>query len=87
MEKNKEVVITLDCPVQLADRKLAEVTMRRPIMKDMLAHKIGASSGLKEDMGFIADLCNLVPDELEQLDTCDYEKLQNQLLRFRGAKA
>lgn len=86
MDKRSEVTIALDFPVQLADRKLTEITMRRPVMKDMLAHKVGANSGLKEDMALVAALCNLVPDELEQLDTCDYEKLQDQLLRFRGAK-
>ncbi|WP_022656434.1 phage tail assembly protein [uncultured Desulfovibrio sp.] len=87
MDKSRQVNITLDFPVQLADRKLVEVTMRRPVMKDMLNHNVGPDSGLVEDMALIAALCGLVPEELEQFDTCDYERLQAQLLRFRGIKA
>jgi len=82
----RTVTIKLDFPVQLADRMLTELTMRRPVMRDMLKHKIGPHSGLAEDLALMADLCGLVTDELENFDTCDYEKLQAQLLRFRGVK-
>ena len=85
MNKEKTVTIKLDFPVQLADHQLTEVTMRRPIMKDMLTHKIDGKSGLAEDMSLIAALCGLVREELESFDTCDYEKMQEQLFRFRGA--
>ena len=43
--------------------------------------------GLEEDMGLVADLCNLTISEIEMFDTCDYEKLHSQLLRFRGVKS
>jgi len=78
------VTIKLDYPVQLADRVLTEVTMRRPVMRDVKKHNVGPNSGLAEDMAFMADICGLVPEELEEFDTADYEKLQTQLLRFRG---
>lgn len=81
MEMTK--TITLDFPVQLADRKLSEVTIRRPIMRDMLKHKLDQASGLTGEMALIADLSGLVREELELFDTYDYEKLQAQLLRFR----
>ena len=75
--------ITLEFPVQLADRQLTEVTIRRPIMRDMLKHKMDQHSGLAEEMALIADLSGLVREELELFDTHDYEKLQTQLIRFR----
>lgn len=78
------VSIVLEFPVQLADRKISEVTMRRPVMRDMLKHNISPQSGLAEDMALIADLCGLAVDDLESFDTMDYEQLQKQLLRFRG---
>lgn len=84
MDKRKEVEITLDFPIQLADRLLERVTMRRPVMRDMVKHDIGADVNLANSMALIADLCNLAPPELDDMDTCDYEKLQNQLLSFRG---
>lgn len=86
MDMSKEVIIRLDFPVQLADKRLTEVTMRRPIMKDMIKH-VKNNMGLEEDMGLVADLCNLTISEIEMFDTCDYEKLQSQLLRFRGVKS
>lgn len=84
MDNRKEVEIALDFPVQLADRKLEKVTIRRPLMRDMLKHQIGLDMTLQDTVNLIADLCGLVPDDVEALDTCDFEKLHSQLLRFRG---
>lgn len=84
IDKRKTVEIELDFPVQLADRLLERVTMRRPTMKDMLKHQRGMEMDLNEAIHMIADLCGLVPDEIEMLDTCDFERLQDQLLSFRG---
>lgn len=80
----KTVTIKLDYPVQLADRKLTEVIMRRPVMRDMLKHNINADMTLKDSVNLIADLCGLLPEDMECMDTCDFERLQNQLLSFRG---
>lgn len=84
MDKRKEAVINLDFPVQLADRELTQVTMRRPVMKDMVNHDVTRDSSLKTTVALLADLCGMPPDELELLDTVDFEKLQDQLLQFRG---
>ncbi len=85
MDMRKEVEITLDFPVQLADRVLDKVTMRRPTIGDLLNHNInGENYQLRDDIGFYAGLCGLVPDEIEQLDVMDYEKIQQQFFRFRG---
>lgn len=83
MDNRREVEITLDFPVQLADRKLEKVTMRRPVMRDMLKRQIGMDMTLQDSVNLIADLCGLVSADVEQMDTCDFEKLQNQLLQFR----
>lgn len=83
MDMARERTIKLDFPIQLADRVLNEITMRRPIMRDMVNSNIQANK-LDQDMALIAKLCNLTPDDLELMDTCDYDKLQNQLFRFRG---
>ena len=85
IDNRREVEITLDFPVVLGDRKLEKVTMRRPTVGDLLKHNInGAGYSLKDDIGFYADLCDLVPDELELFDFTDYEKIQQQFFRFRG---
>lgn len=79
----KTVTIKLDYPVQLADRKLTEVIMRRPVVKDMLKHQKGQEMTLTEAAGLLADLCGILPEDIELLDVSDFEKLQNQLLSFR----
>ena len=77
MAMRKEVEITLDFP--------DKVTMRRPTIGDLLNHNInGENYQLRDDIGFYAGLCGLVPDEMEQLDFMDYEKIQQQFFRFRG---
>jgi hypothetical protein len=86
MDKRAEAEIVLDFPVQLADRVLDKVTMRRPKMKDMLKFDLDNVS-IEESMKLVASLCGLVPDELEEMDSSDFDKLQKQLLRFRGVAA
>lgn len=84
VDKREKVEIELDFPVQLADRVLDKVTMRRPKMKDMLKHKIDLDMKVQDAANLIGDLCGLVPDEMEELDCNDFDKLQKQLLAFRG---
>lgn len=76
--------ITLKYAVQLADRMLTEVTMRRPTVGDMLDFPLTATSGLGEECALIGHLCDLLPEDMRELDAEDYTALQNQLLRFRG---
>lgn len=84
IDMRKEVEIPLDFPVQLGDRKLEKATIRRPVMRDMIKHNVDLNMSVRDSVNLIADLCGLVPDELEEMDTCDFEKLQKQLLDFRG---
>lgn len=83
-DMRKQVDICLDFPVQLADRKLEKITMRRPTVGDLLKHNLEVDISFKDSVVLLADLCGLVPEELELLDFYDFEKLQAQLLSFRG---
>lgn len=85
IEKSKTVEIVLDFPVQLPDRLLEKVTVRRPILKDLIKHNIDANSSVMATANFAADLCNLLPDEIELLDVADYEKIADAVGRFRNA--
>ena len=83
MEKTAK--ITLQCPVQLADRTLSVLTMRRPTVGDMLDFPI-RNGGLDEEAALIGMLVGLRVEDLRELDMQDYERLQDQLLTFRGQK-
>lgn len=82
--ENKSVVIKLEYPVQLADRTLNEVTIRRPTLGDLLDYPIRDTSDLDGEMKLYSRLCDLVPDEMRLLDMADYTKIQKQYLIFRG---
>ncbi|MCL2103283.1 MAG: phage tail assembly protein [Syntrophorhabdaceae bacterium] len=60
--------------VQLADRLLVEITMRRPTMRD---HPI---KGL---MNLLGSLCGLRLEEIERMDMADYRKVTDAFDRFR----
>ncbi len=78
------IVIKLEYPVQLPEGLLAEVSMRRPKLKDLLKHSTDKPSyGMKEEANLLADLCNMNPEDLGELDSMDFEALQQQLVRFR----
>jgi hypothetical protein len=82
--KTQAAIIKFDYPVQLADRVLSEVALRRPTLGDMLDYPVDQHSGLKEETALVAHLCGLVVEDLRGIDAGDYNKLQDQLLRFRG---
>lgn len=86
MAKEKNVTIALDWPVQLADRKLDSVTMRRPTMGDLIDHPVRDGSDFIGEIRLFATLCGLHEDDLRMMDSEDYLKLQLQYASFRGAK-
>lgn len=75
--------IRLDYPVQLPDRELCEVQMRRMTVKDMLDSPVKGASDMEGEVRLMARLCDLLPDDLYGMDFSDYAKLQEALLSFR----
>jgi hypothetical protein len=53
-------------------------------MGDILDFPVDATTGLKEEVALMAHLCGLVVEDMRGVDSEDYGKLQEQLLRFRG---
>lgn len=80
----KNAVITLNYPVQLADKTLDQVTMRRPSMGDLLDHEPKGSDDVITELTLIGLLCELKQEEMRRLDSTDYARLQDQYVRFRA---
>lgn len=74
--KTGEVIVTLDFPVQLADRKLTELTMRRPTVKDHLEAEKGGGGDMASEVRIFGRMCKVNPEDLEMLDMADYQRLQ-----------
>lgn len=70
-------VIELFYPVVLADgSRLERITMRRAKVGDLRAvsHLEGEAA---QEIAMLARLSGLVPEDLEDLDLCDYKQLQD----------
>lgn len=86
MTKERSVTIPLDYPLQLADRRLDGITMRRPTMGDLIDNPVRDGSDFIGEIRLFATLCGLHEDDLRMMDSEDYLKLQLQYASFRGGK-
>lgn len=69
--------IKLSHPVMSDGTELRVLNLRRPKVRDvLLAAKIGGSEEEKE-IRVLANLCEVAPDVVEDLDMADYKKLQD----------
>jgi hypothetical protein len=83
METKRSETITLDYPVQLADKLLTEVTMRRPTMRDLRQFPVKGLDDNDGEFRQFAALCGLRVEEMEGMDAADYARLQDVYVRFR----
>lgn len=68
--------ITLKYPVTVDNQEYTTLTMRRPRVRDQLAvEKIKGSEGHRE-VRLLANLADVSPQVLEELDMMDYGALQ-----------
>ena len=73
--------IILKHPFTASGKTLAKLELRRPTVKDLRTmNRFGDDEEAKE-IGLIASLCNLVPEDLDTMDLADYKALQDS---FRG---
>ena len=68
--------VDLDYPVDVAGQKYAELHIRRPKVRDhLVADRVGGGNAEKE-VKLLANLCEVAPAVIEELDAADYQKLQ-----------
>ena len=82
--KAREETIILDYPVQLADRVLETVTIKRPSMKVIKQYPIKGSQDIDGEMKLMCALTCLRMEEMEEIDAADYARLQDIYVRFRS---
>lgn len=83
-KKVREEIITLDFPVEHQGKTYTQLTMRRPTVRDMLnterqdsqdKRKKQERTDLEKAVSAYADLCEVSPEVIEQLATCDFKQL------------
>lgn len=68
--------IELITPITVDGATLSQLTVRRPKVRDMLAMENTAKNDAEKEINLFANLCEVNPDSLYELDMADYSKLQ-----------
>lgn len=79
--------IKLTFPVTIDGTEYSELTMRRSKVKDRLAVSSMQASDEQKEIRLLANLCNVPPQVLEEMDETDYARLQKVYVGFFGSVA
>jgi hypothetical protein len=78
--------IPLAYPVEVEAVKYASLTMRRPKTKDSKIVAASRGDDMAKGILLLANLCNVAPAVIEELDEIDTKALGDQLEAFRGGQ-
>lgn len=78
--------IELDFPIEISGVAVNHLILRRPKVRDDLA--ASKSGGTDEDKSLVlmANLCEVTIEDLLELDSADWTKLEKQVQDFRQAR-
>jgi hypothetical protein len=74
--------IKLANAIKIDGKELAEISLRRPKVRDRLAVERANSSDAEKEVQLIANLAELPIEAIEDVDLADYVKLQKALSDF-----
>ncbi len=81
-------IIKLKYPVEITGESFDKLTMRRSKIKDrLLVAKMKNSSDEEKEIRLFANLCEVEPKVIEELDESDYANLQKTYLGFFNSEA
>ncbi len=77
--------IPLDYPITKGDgTKVSTITLRRATVKDLRRMKDFGSDQVDQELGLIARLAGMVPEDLDLVDAADFDKVQASFRRIVG---
>lgn len=74
--------IKLKFPIEVAGATVSSVRMRRPKVSDMMAADRAKGSDAEKEVNLFANLCELAPSDIGNLDIKDYEQLKKVFAGF-----
>ena len=74
--------IDLDRPVTVGGETVERLTMRAPKVRDMLAQDKLSGTDAEKEVRLFANLCEVAPAVIEELDLADYRRLQEAYTGF-----
>ena len=79
--------IKLEYPVKIDETTYTELTMRRSKVKDRLAVSVMKTTDEEKEISLFANLCEVSPAVIKELDETDYTKVQKEYMGFCGSAA
>lgn len=77
--------ITLDYPITKGDgSKVSSLTMRRATVKDLRRAKDFGPDQVDQELGLMAKLVGLIPEDFDLVDAADFDKIQDTFRRVIG---
>lgn len=76
------VEIALDYPVKVNGVAVDTLQMRRPKVRDMIAAEKGGGGNAETEVRLFANLCEVAPAVIEDVDMADYTRLQEEYTGF-----
>jgi len=77
--------IKLSNPVKIDGVEVYELSLRRPKVRDLIAAGKKNISESEREVNLIANLAEVSPETIQDLDLCDYMKIQDWLKDFLSA--
>ncbi|WP_294948310.1 phage tail assembly protein [Sulfurivirga sp.] len=78
-----QTVIELSVPLKDGGNEITALKLRRPTVRDLLVMD-GVQGDLHKTVRMIAQLADLPPDVIEQMDVKDFEKASTAVADFLG---
>jgi len=79
--------IDLDFPITVSGVEVSHLIMRRPKVRDDLAASKSGGSDEDKAVFLVANLCEVAPEDLMDVDAADWSKLERQVQTFRQARS
>lgn len=78
--------VELDFPITVSGVEVSHLIMRRPKLRDDLAAAKSGGSDEDKAIQLVANLCEVTTEDLLDLDSGDWAKLEKQVQDFRQAR-
>lgn len=78
--------IKLNYPVQAEGRSIEEITLRRPKARDLRKMETAKGGDIAKSIDLIANLAELPPSAIEDLDASDFQSLSDKVAGFLETK-
>lgn len=79
--------IELDFPIEISGVEVKHLIMRRPKVRDIIAAQKVGGSDAEMGVALVANLCEITPSDVQELDSVDWDKCEAQVQAFKRAKS